>query len=222
MFFSRPYLKDELTAQVNNFYSNAIGGVKLQVREEDVHKSRQILQELGYLDESQDQSNSFLKKWDVQTAKIPLLGKVALEIRLVVLAAIIIVLIAAIVVAFSFPSSENKLTDNFWCIEKVFIEHQEIQVLTTGLRMESAYQNCQEKIDFRSDGVMIFPGFNAPSQWYYWYWKEDSLHIYMDKYEDLIEHSISGTYAVEHKGGQLTLRSKSIEISAFKYRIIIK
>ncbi|MCC7302049.1 MAG: DUF2007 domain-containing protein [Bacteroidia bacterium] len=42
------FLKDELTVQVNIFYSNAIGGVKLQVREEDVEKAKDVLREGGY------------------------------------------------------------------------------------------------------------------------------------------------------------------------------
>lgn len=38
------YLKDELTIQSHNFYSNAIGGVKLQVRKEDVERAQEILE----------------------------------------------------------------------------------------------------------------------------------------------------------------------------------
>lgn len=38
------YLKDELTIQSHNFYSNAIGGVKLQVRKEDVERALEILE----------------------------------------------------------------------------------------------------------------------------------------------------------------------------------
>ena len=37
------FTQDELTAQVHNFISNAIGGVKLQVKETDVEFARQVL-----------------------------------------------------------------------------------------------------------------------------------------------------------------------------------
>lgn len=37
------FTKDEYTAQVHNFYSNAIGGVKLQVLTEDVDEAKNIL-----------------------------------------------------------------------------------------------------------------------------------------------------------------------------------
>lgn len=43
------FIKDEMTAQVNNFYSTAIGGVKLQVSEEDQERALQILKETGYI-----------------------------------------------------------------------------------------------------------------------------------------------------------------------------
>jgi DNA-directed RNA polymerase subunit RPC12/RpoP len=43
------FAKDELTVQVNPFYSNAIGGVKLQVRESDLNQAIEILKETGYI-----------------------------------------------------------------------------------------------------------------------------------------------------------------------------
>ena len=37
------FMQDEMTVQVHNFYSNAVGGVKLQVREKDAAQAREIL-----------------------------------------------------------------------------------------------------------------------------------------------------------------------------------
>ena len=45
----RTTLKDEFTVQVNNFYSNAIGGVKVMVKEDDFNDAMKLLQEGGYL-----------------------------------------------------------------------------------------------------------------------------------------------------------------------------
>jgi hypothetical protein len=44
------YLKDEFTVQAHPFYSNAIGGIKLQVAREDVRPALDILVEAGVLD----------------------------------------------------------------------------------------------------------------------------------------------------------------------------
>ena len=40
---------NELTVQVNPFYSNAIGGVQLQVKESDFQRATQILKDGGYI-----------------------------------------------------------------------------------------------------------------------------------------------------------------------------
>jgi len=45
------FVQDELTVQVHPFYSNAIGGVKLQVLERDLNQAVEILKETGYIKE---------------------------------------------------------------------------------------------------------------------------------------------------------------------------
>ena len=55
------YLKDEMTVQVNNFYSNAIGGVKLQVNEPDYEQGIQLLREGGYLNDQTTQEKKEIK-----------------------------------------------------------------------------------------------------------------------------------------------------------------
>ena len=51
------FVKDELTVQVNPFYSNAIGGVKLQVLENDLKQAVEILKETGYIKEESLQTS---------------------------------------------------------------------------------------------------------------------------------------------------------------------
>ena len=45
-------IKDEVTAQVNNFYSNAIGGVKLLVHESMFTRGTEVLIKGGYIRDS--------------------------------------------------------------------------------------------------------------------------------------------------------------------------
>ena len=45
------FAQDELTVQVNPFYSNAIGGIKLQVLSRDLGRTIEILKEAGYINE---------------------------------------------------------------------------------------------------------------------------------------------------------------------------
>lgn len=78
-------LKDELTAQVNNFYSNAIGGVKLLVKDENLVEATQIMIDGGFLNPTAPESNAFLKWFDTFSSKIPFIGTTILEFRLIVI-----------------------------------------------------------------------------------------------------------------------------------------
>jgi len=54
------FVKDELTVQVYPFYSNALGGVKLQVLEKDLNQTVAILKETGYIEEEDLQPSAEL------------------------------------------------------------------------------------------------------------------------------------------------------------------
>ncbi|MDR0811001.1 MAG: DUF2007 domain-containing protein [Paludibacter sp.] len=54
------FVQDELTTQVSPFYSNAIGGVKLQVRESDAPQAIEFLKETGYLCEEDFQPSKMI------------------------------------------------------------------------------------------------------------------------------------------------------------------
>ena len=51
-------MKDELTTQVVNIYSSAIGGVKLLVRDSDFGQGIQLLKDGGYLNEENSKSEN--------------------------------------------------------------------------------------------------------------------------------------------------------------------
>jgi type III secretory pathway lipoprotein EscJ len=69
------FVKDELTAQVNPFYSNAIGGIQLQVLESDLPRAIEILKEAGYITEEDLQPDKQLMWWNKIFSKIPLINK---------------------------------------------------------------------------------------------------------------------------------------------------
>lgn len=78
------FLRDELTVQVYNFYSNALGGVKLQVHKNDAESVYYLLKDLGYnaLVE-EDTGPSFMERFDRATRRMPLINKVLPPFRLV-------------------------------------------------------------------------------------------------------------------------------------------
>src|SRR3989304_9322728 len=76
-------IKDEMTVQVHNFYSNAIGGVKLLVHKTDFKRANQILIDSGYVESEAQSPNKILNWIDKFTARFPLIGNTILEIRLI-------------------------------------------------------------------------------------------------------------------------------------------
>ena len=78
------FVKDELTVQVHNFYSNAIGGIRLQVPAEDFERAKTILLENGLLEEIENK-DEFWNDMALKLKKIPFLSQMDLRIGLIVL-----------------------------------------------------------------------------------------------------------------------------------------
>lgn len=89
------FVKDELTAQINPLFSNAIGGIKLQVPEKDLEQAIAILKEAGQLEETTPDTPT--NGLDKITGNIPLIGKLGLGQRLLVLLILMILLVGAFV-----------------------------------------------------------------------------------------------------------------------------
>ncbi|MDB4089580.1 DUF2007 domain-containing protein [Flavobacteriales bacterium] len=68
------FLKDELTVQVDNFISNAIGGIKIQVHQDRAKEAYEFLLNSGLIEESKEHESllnsitkniPIVKNWDV-------------------------------------------------------------------------------------------------------------------------------------------------------------
>lgn len=91
------FLQDELTVQTMNFYSNTIGGVKLQVRVQDLSDAVMILEQEGYLSERDFEtpdSLRWIQRWARRTEAIPLLGRWKAPLRLAILLALALLALA--------------------------------------------------------------------------------------------------------------------------------
>lgn len=54
-------LKDELTIQVHNFLSNAIGGVKIFVKKDNAEEALLILEDAGYIEKNQSEQKEIIE-----------------------------------------------------------------------------------------------------------------------------------------------------------------
>lgn len=102
------FLQDELTVQAYNFISNAVGGVKLQIKESDFDKAIPILKSAGILDSQKKETETRNKAMEL-LVKIPLFKRQAPEIKIVLYSAIFLVFIAVLIYLIQIPTKEERL-----------------------------------------------------------------------------------------------------------------
>ena len=86
-------IRDELNAQVSEAGANAIGGVKLCVRDSDVIRAIHSLEKGGFIQEPVETESIWMNRFALFTSKIPLIGSLAPELVLILLIALLITLI---------------------------------------------------------------------------------------------------------------------------------
>lgn len=94
---------DELTAQTIPYISNSVGGIRLQVRENDAERALKLLQEKGFIEPKKEETPSKIYSYlDRFTLKIPYLKNFKWEIRIIILVAFV-TLFAALAIACFIP-----------------------------------------------------------------------------------------------------------------------
>lgn len=84
------FIKDEFTVQSNPMYSNAVGGVKLQVQEVDLEKAIEILKAGGYTLDDYSQPPKFYLNFARISDKIPLFNKIPELFRVLIIFVILV------------------------------------------------------------------------------------------------------------------------------------
>lgn len=93
-------IKDDIASQVNNFYSNALGGVKLFVKKEDYGKAYTLLLNGGFFEDGKESNHKLLLKFDKFSSKLPIIGNLILEFRLIIIIALIVLIILFLLLYF--------------------------------------------------------------------------------------------------------------------------
>jgi hypothetical protein len=104
-------------------------------------------------------------------------SEVVLITKIVSVSVLIIGSIVWSIAYFTKTSTETLLTQNDWCVTKIYYNKTEITPNTTGLKMTMRGSDCEETIKFSKSGVVSFPGFNTPSYEAIWRIKDDSIFI---------------------------------------------
>lgn len=96
------FVQDEYTTQARLGFSDAYGGIRLQVMEEDAGNAVNILKEYGYLNEVEEKPSELTESLDKMTNKLPFLHQYPLQVKLL---AIIFFTLAVIITVFFFKNN---------------------------------------------------------------------------------------------------------------------
>ena len=198
---------DELTVQVNPFYSNAIGGIKLQVREKDLEQARAILKEGGYLkDEVPGQPWKFPPWAERVLSGIPLLNRFRIEIRLLIVVVFLGLVISGLIYVSTLPSTKDKITANEWCVYKTQYQGRYYTSHTIESLRSTFSGDCDETARFDRNGYVLFPGFNSRAPSGQWDLDGDVLTV---SSIDTFGFVYNGSYRIEFDRGDMILASDS-------------
>ncbi len=200
------FLVDELTVQTYHLYSNAIGGVKLQVDVENAEKALKILKESGYhvdKEPGQTRVDRFIDKFNQASGY-----RRIFHLCLLILALLFII---GLVYAIMSDTTDRLLTQNKWYLMELHYDNKVYTPFTLSYDEEISVQlGYHEYLQFLPTGGVKFPGFNGPVFKAEWMLRNDSLVIMN---AELLPNMINGNYVVEKQGGLwMTLSSdKSVK-----------
>lgn len=155
-------------------------------------------------------------------------SEIALVFKITLFIGLLLSPIVLSIAYFTKTSTETLLTQNDWCVTKIYYNKTEITPNTTGLKMIMKGDNCEETIKFYNNGLVTFPGFNTPSYEAIWELKDDSIfiiekdisqNISFDKNLDVIPNTQKskecfyiGKYALIIKNNKIIMQSHSLHI----------
>ncbi len=197
-------LLNELTAQVNPFYSNAIGGVQLQVKENDFTQAIEILKDLGYYSDEKPEQYKLLTYIDKSTSKVPYFNRLSLFYRLIILITLIVVTIVSYITYSTLPTTYERLTTDSWCLDYVTYDNKNYIPETIDFIKVSIYGVCDESISFRENGTIKLPGFKSKTIWAKWHLENKKLTI---SNADSFDFLYNGTYIIDLDHNKLVLKS---------------
>lgn len=197
------FVKDELTVQAYNLYSNAVGGVKLQVQQHDVAKAVEILTELGYIRDEPIKPD-LLTIIESKTNNLPFLKKVSVVNRIIILVLLVVFLITTIAYFIHKPSLTNLLTKNTWTVDKIYHKNKLVGPKTK----EDVL--WYEFAEFRDNNYLSMPGLQSRAVSGKWELSNGIITLNVDTLKDIY----NGLYEIDITDTQLILKSPTTIIYA--------
>lgn len=212
--------QDEFTVQVHNLYSQAIGGVKLQVQEEEAERAKALLREGGFLHDAPDpQEGRTWLRFVAWSDQVPLLRRLELPIaRAMLLVTLVLLVVITPIALASRPTVAELLMGNHWCV--IAVRHDGVALQPGSIASSQGYftfqplgSDCEETIWFGSRSDVRLPGFGTPPQ--HGQWIVDRGHLWLHEIDDL-NGIYKGPFSVSLKKDQLVLRSDRTVIQCLR------
>ncbi|CAN5262709.1 hypothetical protein BH09BAC1_BH09BAC1_12750 [soil metagenome] len=210
------FVADELTAQTYNFYSNALGGIKLQVREYDVELALAILEEAGYPKELPAKTPLIWDKLWALLNFLPLINRLNPIYGFFILVAIICGFAVLITYLIIRPTTEEMLIGNNWCLD--YIMYQDVRytphTVYSGMHLSLSRPSfCKESIQFDKRHRVWLPGFETEDIFGHWEIEGDYLVLTdLSAFNNVFERK----FLVDEGKDYMTLTSDSTIIISYK------
>ena len=213
----------ENTLNTANVYALGYSGVLIEVIEEEVDISIEILSELGFntLLSNEPERYKFVILFDKYTKEIPFLKKFEVAYRLLILLSVFLFILLLI---FSFISINNpiyELENTKWCVKS--ITHKNQAIIPNTLSKVSFIRNlkqgkCKENVIFFDDRSIHLPGFNSTLNEGYWILNYKNNIIINSINKDSIIYN--GIYEIEiNLFGKMILQSNDTKLELVKTQL---
>ena len=211
------FVRDEMTIQVHNFYSNAIGGIKLEVVEKDYEKARELLIQNGFINDGKEEKteesqNDWIIKLDNLTSKIPIIKSLNFSTRAIILFISALLFIGVPAYFISLPTTKERLINSSWCLSHITYKRINYVPSSTHIRLIFSGE-CEESIEFKKNGIIELPGFQSNPIVGQWQMDEDTLRIFGS---DNFDYIYNGKYALNFNGRELIITSENTILYCYR------
>lgn len=206
---------DEMTSDIAPFYTQAMGGIRIQVKEVHFEAAKELLSHLGHLKNEERKINPVYAAFIKYSNKLPLLNRLRVELRLLLSLSILLAIFIVPIVLLNQPKLIDKIGGKNWCVSEVYYLNEQAFVDET----ENFFylNNCNSFLVFGKNGVVNmskYEGFMPPVSWVE---GGEGLFFLVDKNRGNYsgEPHFEGEYRVKMEGEKLELWSKTMYIICY-------
>lgn len=187
-------------------------GLHLQVEEQHQQMALKILENADYVPKKPAMGPAYIRRFEKISGNIPYLKKMSLEIRFIVLATVLLLIVVPIVYKVQMRDrTKDQLISGQWCITQVIHQQKEVQYINP--EVFSVGGLCRENITFHQGGKMVFSELHVLEFGASWSAYNGVLTIYQ---ADTLGSIYNGNYTIDWGKEQMVLTSDQTTIYARK------